>query len=201
MVQFENFIPGTRTSKKVDEERVFLLTKELLLALGYQPDLDPDILDTPKRVAKFWREFLDYDPGNYRTSFKDGESYNQMVVVSEIKFTSMCSHHLLPFLGEGIVGYLSKGKVLGLSKIPRIFQEKAHSLQMQERIGRQTAETIMQVLGGDCLGVAVVIKATHTCMCSRGPREYSPTTTRYMTGLFRNDPLIGREFYTLAGLD
>lgn len=189
--------PGTRIRDSVVKKEVEDLVFQMLYLLGYDPLRDPDLLNTPKRVAKAWAELLDFDPGPCSTTFEDEGSYNQMVIVKDIKFVSMCSHHLLPFIGEAAVGYIPGGRVLGLSKIPRIFQAKAHGLQLQERIGRQVAEALPEVLQDDCLGVAVVIEAMHTCMCARGPRSFSPTVTRYMTGQFSNDPVIRQEFYSL----
>ncbi len=193
----EDFINGTRIKKQVNFLEIQDLTHELLYALGYDLLNDRDLVGTPRRVAGFWKEFLDYDPGNCNTSFEDVGSYNQMVIISKIQFMSMCSHHLLPFIGEGTVGYIPGGRVIGLSKVPRIFQWKAHALQMQERLGRQVAEALPTFLKDDCLGVMVVIEAVHTCMCGRGPRSFSPTITRYMTGEFKESPQVRSEFYSL----
>ena len=196
----EKFVNGMRLNDQVARLEVEDLIFKLLYALGYDPLRDEDLNDTPRRVGGFWSEFLDFNAGNCATSFEDEGSYNQMVIVSDIKFMSICSHHLLPFVGEAIVGYIPGGRIIGLSKIPRIFQAKAHALQMQERLGRQVAEELPRILEDDCLGVMVVIQAVHTCMCGRGPKAFSPTTTRYSTGFFKDDPLVRNEFYSLANL-
>ncbi len=158
------------------------------------------LLRTPHRVARSW-EFLTSGYTANIDKILNGaifeEKYDEMVVVKDIDFFSMCEHHLLPFYGRAHVAYIPNGKIVGLSKIPRIVEVFARRLQVQERMTREIANTIEQYL--DPLGVAVVCEARHLCMMMRGvQKQNSVTTTSAMTGDFRNAHTRA-EFMTLIG--
>ncbi len=157
------------------------------------------LVDTPRRVADSLRhltEGYELDPAAIVGDALFNEDYDDMVVVRGVNFFSLCEHHLLPFFGEVHVAYLPKGKVVGLSKVPRIVDAFAHRLQLQERLTRQIAEALNEVL--DPNGVAVVIEARHLCMEMRGvEKQDSDTLTSCMLGTFRDDPRTRSEFLDL----
>jgi GTP cyclohydrolase IA len=154
---------------------------------------------TPRRVAQAW-EFL---TSGYRKDIRQvlndaifTEKYDEMVIVKDIDFFSMCEHHLLPFYGKAHVAYIPNGKILGLSKIPRIVEIFSRRLQVQERLTRQIADTLFDELEPD--GVAVVIEARHLCMMMRGvEKQNSVATTSAMLGSFREDERTRNEFLKL----
>lgn len=155
---------------------------------------------TPERVAKAY-EFL---TEGYHLNIKDvlnnaifEEKYDEMVIVKDIDFYSMCEHHLLPFYGKVHVAYIPKGKIVGLSKVPRIVDVFARRLQVQERMTQQIADTIEEYLKPS--GVAVIIEAFHMCMMMRGvQKQNSITTTSAMLGDFMNDDSTRTEFLNLT---
>lgn len=150
--------------------------------------------DTPKRYAKFLREFLSPDPFEFTTF--EGEGYDEMIVQKEIPFYSLCEHHLAPFFGTAAVGYIPNGKIVGLSKLARTVEHYARRLQNQERITMQIADRLQAEL--EPRGVAVVLKAEHLCMAMRGVRKPNvPTTTSRLTGLFKTDLETRSEFLQL----
>jgi GTP cyclohydrolase IA len=157
------------------------------------------LLDTPRRVAESLRyltEGYDLDPAEIVGDALFNEEYDDMVVVRDINFFSLCEHHLLPFFGRVNVAYLPKGKVVGLSKVPRVVDAFAHRLQLQERLTRQIAEALQEVLEPN--GVAVVIEARHLCMEMRGvEKQDSETVTSCMLGTFRDDSRTRSEFLDL----
>ena len=157
------------------------------------------LVDTPRRVAESLRhltEGYDIDPAEIVGDALFNEDYDDMVVVRDVNFFSLCEHHLLPFFGRVHVAYLPKGKVVGLSKVPRIVDAFAHRLQIQERLTRQIAEALNDVL--DPNGVAVVIEARHLCMEMRGvEKQDSDTLTSCMLGTFRDDHRTRSEFLEL----
>jgi len=157
------------------------------------------LVDTPRRVAESLRhltEGYDLDPAEIVGDALFNEDYDDMVVVRDINFFSLCEHHLLPFFGRVHVAYLPKEKVVGLSKMPRIVDAFAHRLQIQERLTRQIAEALNDVL--DPNGVAVVIEARHLCMEMRGvEKPDSDTVTSCMLGTFRDDHRTRTEFLEL----
>jgi GTP cyclohydrolase I len=157
------------------------------------------LLDTPRRVAESLRyltEGYDLDPAEIVGDALFNEEYDDMVVVRDINFFSLCEHHLLPFFGRVNVAYLPKGKVVGLSKVPRVVDAFAHRLQLQERLTRQIAEALQEVLEPN--GVAVVIVARHLCMEMRGvEKQDSETVTSCMLGTFRDDSRTRSEFLDL----
>ena len=168
---------------------------EILIGIGEDPERE-GLLKTPQRVAKAYAELMD----GYS---KDAEKlingalftvdYDQMVVVNDIEFYSMCEHHMLPFFGHAHVAYLPNGKVIGLSKIPRIVDMFAHRLQVQERLTQQIAELIDDQIHPQ--GVAVVVEAQHMCMTMRGVKKQEATmTTSAMLGVFRTQLETRLEF-------
>lgn len=158
------------------------------------------LLKTPLRVAKALTELTEGYGSNIdaminRAVFE--ETYNEMVVVRDIRFYSLCEHHLLPFFGVAHVAYIPQGKIIGLSKLPKLVQVFAKRLQVQERMTQQVAEMLEQKL--DPLGVAVVIEARHLCMEMRGARSHdSPTVTSAMLGAFRQSARTRDEFLSFV---
>ena len=157
------------------------------------------LVDTPRRVAdslRYLTEGYGLDPAEIVGDALFSEDYDDMVVVRDVNFFSLCEHHLLPFFGRVHVAYLPKGKVVGLSKVPRIVDAFAHRLQLQERLTRQIAEALNEVLEPN--GVAVVIEARHLCMEMRGvEKQDSDTLTSCMLGAFRDDSRTRSEFLEL----
>jgi GTP cyclohydrolase I len=157
------------------------------------------LIDTPRRVAdslRFLTEGYELDPAEIVGDALFSEDYDDMVVVRDVNFFSLCEHHLLPFFGRVHVAYLPKGKVVGLSKVPRVIDAFAHRLQLQERLTRQIAEALNEVLEPN--GVAVVIEARHLCMEMRGvEKQDSDTLTSCMLGAFRDDARTRSEFFEL----
>ena len=157
------------------------------------------LIDTPRRVAdslRFLTEGYELDPAEIVGNALFSEDYDDMVVVRDVNFFSLCEHHLLPFFGRVHVAYLPKGKVVGLSKVPRVIDAFAHRLQLQERLTRQIAEALNEVLEPN--GVAVVIEARHLCMEMRGvEKQDSDTLTSCMLGAFRDDARTRSEFLEL----
>lgn len=155
---------------------------------------------TPERVARAMRELTDgygVKPEDVIADAVFDQDYDEMVVVRDVKFYSMCEHHMLPFFGQVHVGYLPKGKVVGLSKIPRLVEVFAHRLQLQERMTNEIAEALNSALAPK--GVAVVVEARHLCMEMRGVETPGGRMiTSCMLGTFRRDPRTRAEFLDLA---
>ena len=186
---------GTRS--RVDHAEVQRLVVQLLTAVGEDPSRE-GLRDTPARIARMYEEIfagLDEDPVTILgVTFE--ESYDEMVILREIPFYSMCEHHLLPFHGQAHVGYLPNGKIVGLSKIARAVEVFARRPQVQERLTGQIADCIESVLGAK--GVGVVIEAEHLCMTMRGVRKPGATmTTSAMRGRFREEQNTRQEFLGL----
>ncbi|MEX1274882.1 MAG: GTP cyclohydrolase I FolE [Bacteroidota bacterium] len=174
------------------------LVHDLLGELGEDPTRE-GLRRTPARVASMY-EFLtkgykeDIASVVNRAVFK--EKYNEMVIVKDIDFYSLCEHHLVPFFGKCHIAYIPNGKIIGLSKLPRIVEVFARRLQVQERLTKQIAEAIYKTL--DPQGVGVVVEARHLCMMMRGvEKQNSVATTSAMFGTFRNDEKTRMEFLTL----
>jgi GTP cyclohydrolase I len=174
------------------------LIRQLLAELGEDPARE-GLLDTPKRVEKalkFLTSGYTADVDSVLNNALFSVDYNEMVIVKDIDFYSLCEHHLLPFFGRCHIAYIPKGKVIGLSKIPRLVEVFARRLQIQERMTNQIAETIREKI--DPLGVAVVIEATHLCMAMRGvEKQNSFAITSAMLGGFRSDARTRMEFLEL----
>lgn len=185
----------TRPSQKISIEK---LTRQLLRALGEHPDR-PGLKKTPQRVEAAYRHFT----SGYQKNVKEvvnravfEEDYDEMVVMKDIDLFSLCEHHLLPFYGKCHVAYIPKGKIIGLSKIPRIVDIFARRLQVQERLTNQIAHCLRETL--DPLGVAVVIEALHLCTAMRGvEKQRAICVTSTMLGVFRSDRGTRMEFMTL----
>jgi GTP cyclohydrolase I len=169
----------------VDQERVAKAIREILEAIGEDPDRD-GLVDTPDRVARMYAEVfsgLHQDPRVHLQKLFT-QKYDEMVLIKDIRFESFCEHHLLPFIGKAHVAYLPNGKVIGLSKIPRVIDVLAKRPQMQERLTEEVAELLMKEL--DAKGVAVVIEASHSCMTVRGVHKpNSSFVTSAMRGAFK----------------
>ncbi len=171
----------------VDLPRIERAVREILLAIGEDPDRS-SLTETPARVARMYAELfsgLKADPGRHLKRVFE-EEYDELVLVRDISFNSMCEHHLLPFMGVAHVGYLPRGKITGLSKLARVVEEISRRPQVQERMTHQIADLVSSEL--DAKGVVVVIEATHTCMTIRGVRKPgSLTVTSAVRGLFRSN--------------
>ena len=182
----------------MNQEKVKDLVKTLLTEIGEDTKRE-GLLSTPKRVAKAY-EFLTkgyhQDIGEVLNKAIFNERYDEMVLVKNIDFYSMCEHHLLPFYGKVHVAYIPNGKIVGLSKIPRIVEVFARRLQVQERMTQQIADTIEKHLQPN--GVAVVSEAFHMCMMMRGvEKQNSSATTSAMLGVFQDDARTRMEFLDL----
>jgi GTP cyclohydrolase IA len=182
---------------KVDIEAARKAVTDLLIAIGEDPARS-GLQDTPDRVARFWQEFVDYDPGKYVTLFEnENESKtDQMVVVGPMRVWSLCEHHLLPFYTDVIAGYLPDKHILGLSKFARIAHRHAHQLQVQERLVQKIADEVALVTGTE--HVAVVGYGEHLCMTMRGIRTPSKMVSSVMYGAFRDAPQVRKEFFDLS---
>src|SRR5256884_4599811 len=169
-----------RIPKRVDYPRLLALGRELLLAIGEDPDRE-GLRETPRRWADAWREFIEYDPGTTETTFASVSS-EQLVCVSGIRVASLCEHHLLPFWCDVSIGYIPNAKVLGLSKFARIAQQFAHRLQLQERLGEQIADEISRITGTQ--NVAGGGKGGELCMAGSGVRFPAPMSVFVLRGGF-----------------
>jgi GTP cyclohydrolase I len=174
--------------------------RTLLAEIGEDPSRE-GLARTPERVRRMYDELTagyHVDPDALINGACFNVDYDEMVVVRDIEFFSLCEHHLLPFTGRAHVGYLPKGRVIGLSKIPRIVDMYAHRLQVQERLTVQVAGFLMERLAPK--GVACVVEATHLCTMMRGVKKQEATmVTSSMTGTFRRDARTRAEFMGLIG--
>jgi GTP cyclohydrolase I len=185
--------------KKINEKKIASLVRSLLIELGEDPDRE-GLVKTPERVAKSYA-FL---TRGYRQDVKSvvNNAYftsgtNHMVILKDIELYSLCEHHMLPFYGKCAIGYISKGKVLGVSKLARIVDMFARRLQIQERLTEEIADAVMKETGAE--GVGVVIQAKHLCMMMRGvEKQNSEMTTSAVLGSFLNDPAVRQEFMSLV---
>jgi GTP cyclohydrolase I len=182
----------------VDLGRIEQAVREILLAVGEDPDRE-GLRDTPGRVARMYAEMfagLRADPREpLRKTFS--QKYEEMVVVKDIDFHSMCEHHLLPFSGKAHIAYLPNGKIVGLSKLARVVEAVSRRPQVQERMTEELADLIEDEL--DARGVAVILEASHSCMTIRGVRKASSIcTTSAMRGGFRANPSTRSELMALV---
>ena len=189
-------LPSTETKRSKIEKNI----RSTLELLGENPKRE-GLLDTPKRYTKAM-EFLtsgyekDIDEIVGDALFKENSS--EIVIVRDIELFSLCEHHLLPFYGKAHVAYIPNGKIIGLSKIPRIIDVFSRRLQVQERLTTQIADEMVRILNP--LGVAVILEASHLCMMMRGvEKQNSYTITSSMRGVFREDPMTRNELMDLLG--
>ncbi len=179
----------------LDQPAIQIAVKNILTAVGEDPERE-GLLRTPERVARMYEELL----AGYRTDplamVNDAlfeVEYDEMVIVRDIEFYSLCEHHMLPFFGRAHVAYIPRGRVIGLSKIPRIVDMFARRLQVQERMTRQIADFLCELLNPQ--GVGVVVEALHLCSMIRGVKKHdSRMTTSTMLGVFRTDLALRMEF-------
>jgi len=174
------------------------ITRELLVRLGEDPERE-GLVRTPERMAKalqYLTKGYQDDPKEILNNALFTENYDQMVIVKDVEMFSLCEHHMLPFYGKVHVAYVPNGKVIGLSKVPRLIDVFARRLQVQERLTTQIAETIMETIQPQ--GVGVVIEARHLCMMMRGvEKQHSAAVTSSMLGLFRDCQETRAEFLAL----
>ena len=182
---------------KVDLKRIERAVREILLAVGEDADRE-GLRDTPARVARMYAELfsgLRQDPTVHLQRFFT-EKYDEVVLVTDISFDSVCEHHLMPFMGKAHIGYLPNGRVIGLSKLARVVEGVARRPQVQERMTETIADLLVRELHAK--GVAVIIEAVHTCMTVRGVRKPgSVCVTSAMKGAFRSNPSTRAEIMTL----
>jgi GTP cyclohydrolase IA len=176
-----------KTPSPVDQARIRRAVREILAAVGEDPDRE-GLRETPARVARMYAELfsgLHDDPRQHLKKFFT-EKYDEVVLVKDISFNSMCEHHMLPFMGQAHVGYLPDGRVVGLSKIARVIEVVSKRPQVQERMTETIADLLVEEL--QAKGVAVVIEASHSCMTIRGVRKPgSVCVTSAMRGVFRSN--------------
>ena len=184
----------------VDKPKIEHLTRELLLAIGEDPDRE-GLVRTPKRVAEAWNFLtsgyrVDRDKLINEAIFT--QSTNSMVIVKNIEVYSLCEHHLPPFYGRCHIGYIPTGKVFGVSKLARLVDMYARRLQLQERLTEQLSQAIMELI--DARGVGVMMEARHLCMMMRGvEKQNSVMVTSSVLGTFRESQATREEFLTLVG--
>lgn len=182
---------------QADLPRMERAVREILAAVGEDPDRN-GLLETPARVARMYAELfsgLHLDPRRHLRRVFD-ESFDELVLVRDISFNSMCEHHLLPFLGKAHLGYLPKGKIVGLSKLARVVEEVSRRPQVQERMTHLIADMMAEEL--DAKGVIVVLEAEHSCMSIRGIRKPGAVTiTSAVRGLFKTNQSSRAEVMSL----
>lgn len=189
--------PNQAVNDRVDLPKIEAAVRSILAAVGEDPDRE-GLLETPARVARMYAEMfagLHSDPGRHLAKVFT-EEYDEIVLVRDISFCSMCEHHLLPFTGRAHIAYLPSGKVVGLSKLARVVEEVARRPQVQERLTQTVADLVEEQLSARA--VAVVCEATHSCMTMRGVRKPgSLCVTSAMRGVFRDDPKSRAEVLNL----
>ncbi len=187
----------TKKNKPIDTDRIIKAVKEILIAVGEDTGRE-GLKKTPERVARMYAELLGgmhEDPKKHlKSTFT--ENYDEIVLLRDIPFYSICEHHLMPFIGSAHVAYLPTGRVLGISKLARIVDCFARRLQIQERLTFQIADFLMESLKSQ--GVAVIIESSHSCMTIRGIKKPgSVMVTSALRGLFRRDPKSRNEVLSL----
>ena len=191
-------IPSMSPKKNpIDQTRIAAAVREILTAIGENPDRE-GLRETPQRVARMYQELfsgLHDDPATYTKKFFS-ENYNEIVLVRDISFNSICEHHLMPFMGKVHIGYIPDGRVIGLSKLARVIEVFSHRPQVQERLTEDIAELLYRELRAKA--VAVVIEAEHTCMTVRGVKKPgSLCVTSALRGGFLKNPSSRAEILTL----
>jgi GTP cyclohydrolase I len=189
--------PERRLQSEVDQPRIERAVREILLAVGEDPGRE-GLRGTPARVARMYAEMfggLHQDPRRHLKKFFT-QTCDEVVLVRDISFDSMCEHHMLPFMGKAHIGYLPNGRVIGLSKLARVVECVARRPQVQERMTEEIADLLVEEL--QARGVAVVIEAIHTCMTVRGVRKPGAVcVTSAMKGIFRSKVSSRAEIMTL----
>lgn len=184
-----------KTQTNVNADAVEAAIRQLIDAVGEDPDRE-GLRNTPARVSRMYVELLSGYTADAEEIINDALfniSYDEMVLVRDIEFYSLCEHHMLPFIGRAHIAYIPAGKVIGLSKIPRIVDMYARRLQIQERMTRQIADILQETLQPQ--GVAVVVEAMHMCSMMRGVKKHNARmTTSAMHGGFRSNPSTRQEF-------
>ena len=186
-----------KKAKTIDTERIAKAVKEILLAVGEDPQRE-GLKQTPLRVARMYTELLGgmHEKPDKHLRSRFAENYDEIVVLRDIPFYSICEHHMMPFIGSAHVAYLPTGAVLGVSKLARIVECFARRLQTQERLTYQIADFLMSRL--ETRGVAVVLEASHSCMTIRGIKKPgSEMVTSALRGIFRKDPKSRSEVLSL----
>lgn len=178
----------------IDQKELERIGKELLIAIGEDPNRE-GLAGTPARWARFWQEFINFDPGNTDVTFEIVTT-DQMVTVGPLRVWSLCEHHLLPFWCDITIGYIAESKVLGLSKFARIAHQFAHRLQIQERLVHQIADEVESLTGSK--NVAVLGEGVHLCMVMRGIKTPGIMRTSVMRGVFREGHSARAEFMSLV---
>jgi GTP cyclohydrolase IA len=189
--------PPISDAPPVDHARIEAAVREILLAVGEDPDRD-GLQETPARVARMYAEVFSGLRTDAAAALRKTfvQKYDEVVLVKDIRFSSMCEHHLLPFFGKAHIAYLPNGKIVGLSKLARVVEAVARRPQVQERLTEQVADLLVQELKPR--GAAVILEATHTCMTVRGVRKPdSLCTTSAMRGSFRDNATSRAEVMSL----
>ena len=185
------------SKKNIDQDRIVAAVREILFAIGEDPDRE-GLRETPHRVARMYQELfggLHEDPAAYTQKFFS-ESYNEIVLVRDISFNSVCEHHLMPFMGVVHIAYIPNGRVIGLSKLARVIEVFSHRPQLQERMTEDIAELLYRELKAKA--VAVVVEAEHTCMTVRGVKKPgSSCVTSALRGGFLNNSSSRAEIFSL----
>jgi GTP cyclohydrolase I len=191
----------TETEKQVlelvepfEKDSLVDVARQLLREIGEDPDRD-GLRDTPKRFARWWREFIDYEPGGVETLF-ESTTTNQMVIVSDIQVWSLCEHHLLPFNCYVTIAYRPTEHLLGLSKFARVAHRHAHKLQVQERLVAEIAQAIADITR--TADVAVIARGEHLCMTMRGIKTGALMTSTAFLGAFGEDSFLRGELLSLV---
>ena len=181
----------------MDSKRAEKIIRDLIEMIGEDPERE-GLAGTPERVAKSYKKLFggyDEDPSKLITVF-DNEGYDEMIIAKDIDFYSTCEHHILPFFGKAYIGYIPDNKIIGLSKLPRLVEIFSRRLQNQERMTKQIADTLNELLKPR--GVGVVIKAEHLCMKARGvEKQNCEISTSSFTGLFIKNLNTRAEFLNL----
>jgi GTP cyclohydrolase IA len=182
------------TTPRIDYDAVENLGRDLLTAIGEDPNRE-GLLETPRRWASWWKEFIEYEENRTDTVFESLTS-DQMVIVSGMRVYSLCEHHLLPFWADVSIGYIPRGQVLGLSKFARIAHKAAHKLQLQERMIQEIADEVARVTGTP--DVMVVASGVHMCMVMRGIRTDATMTSMITRGGFAENSDTRADFLRLV---
>jgi len=175
-----------------------MAVRDILIAVGEDPDRE-GLLETPDRVARMYTEIFSglHQDARVHLTKTFTVKHDEMVLQKDIEFSSMCEHHLLPFMGKVHIAYLPSGKVVGLSKLARIVEVVSHKPQVQERMTEELADLVMNEL--DARGAAVIVEAGHTCMSIRGVRKTGSTcVTSAMRGMFQSNPSLRNEMHSLV---